>query len=91
MSLGAKFQTEALPDFVTKTAQASIDKFLPGSLLKRRACVRRVRASARQLRTAYWKNSPMSGADAACPGNELTPRVESMRRNVLWCWYSEVL
>ena len=34
------------------------------------------------------KNSVISGAVPARPGNVSTPDVVSTRRNVLWCWYS---
>jgi hypothetical protein len=34
------------------------------------------------------KNSVMSGAVPARPGNLSTPDAASTRRNVLWCWYS---
>lgn len=34
----------------------------------------------------YLKNSPILGAAAAAPGNELTPSVESTKRSVDSCW-----
>ncbi len=32
------------------------------------------------------KNSVISGAAAAKPGNEVTPEPARTRRSVLWCW-----
>ena len=36
------------------------------------------------------KNSSMSGALAAAPGNAVTPSPFIIKRSVLWCWYRVV-
>ena len=67
-------------------------KVVPGGIFSGNDCPGQVQRMLKPVEdAAYLKNSPMSGAEAAMPGNELTPKVESINRSVLSCWKNVVL